>query len=67
MTKLIGPEEFIQRLADNAGAAKDTLAGALAASCPGGAEHEFIQRRDGEPPWCDYCGYTEWGVKVSGE
>lgn len=57
-------EDLIKRLAADAGAAKDTLVGALAALCPGGADHEFAQHRDRKPPWCPHCRYTEWGVKV---
>jgi hypothetical protein len=56
-------ESLIRELSRNAGDAMDTLAGALAALCPAGKDHEYVQHRDGRK-WCPVCRYTEWGVKV---
>jgi hypothetical protein len=28
--------------------------------CPG--EHRYVRHRDGKPPWCDACGFTDIGL-----
>ena len=28
--------------------------------CPG--DHRYVRHRDGKPPWCDSCGYTDVGL-----
>jgi hypothetical protein len=59
------PDPMIGGLALAAGSAKDRLEGVLAALCPGThGKHVYVQHRDGKPPWCNSCRYTEWGVKI---
>jgi hypothetical protein len=42
--------------------AQATLLSTIEHYCPG--PHEFVQRRDGLPPWCRQCMYTKTGVPV---
>lgn len=42
--------------------AEHHLAYALQFNCP--TQHETVQHRDGLPPWCASCGYTDRGEKV---
>jgi hypothetical protein len=32
----------------------------LADQCPG--DHQYVQHRDGKPPWCDACGFRDIGL-----
>lgn len=57
-------DRLIASLAAAAGEAQDALTGALAALCPGGREHRFVQHRDNLRPWCSWCRYTQAGVKI---
>ncbi|HEY6115301.1 MAG TPA: hypothetical protein VI172_05030 [Candidatus Dormibacteraeota bacterium] len=31
-------------------------------ACPG--PHKAVQHRDGRPPWCRVCGYTDDGTNI---
>ncbi len=42
--------------------ARDNLADALLEECPG--PHAVIQRRDGQPAWCEACGNAEDGTRM---
>lgn len=49
--------EFAARVID----AKLDLADLIRSRCPGPGVHAYVQHRDGRPPWCEACGYTESG------
>jgi hypothetical protein len=38
------------------------LALAILTACP--LPHDFVQHRDGKPPWCKTCGYAVTGERV---
>jgi hypothetical protein len=50
---------FEVRLAETR-AALQRLQARIAEQCPG--PHEYVNRRDLLPPWCDACGYTDTGL-----
>lgn len=38
------------------------LADAVRDACP--KPHSYVQHRDGQPAWCEACGYAEDGTQV---
>lgn len=58
----VGTHEFIELKAQRAGEAYDGLQGLLAALCT--PRHRYHDHEDGQKPWCDDCGYNEWGIRI---
>lgn len=59
------PDELIAELRGRLIDARLDLADAIRAACPG--RHTYVQHRDGLPPWCKACRYTEDGYRIDTE
>ena len=56
-------EEAIRALTLDVIDARQALADAILRACPG--PHSYVQHRDGREPWCQACGYTAQGSRVT--
>lgn len=61
----LSPDEEIQIGARVVAVAAARLDELIFKNCPG--PHLYRQHRDGKPPWCNACGYTAAGQKITRE